>query len=799
MSTRSPRSRAATKAKPRSAAKPGAQPRKRPASSRKRKTPAPRRSVFGWVFKRTLLFGFLAFIGWCIWIDFQVRASFSALQWALPARIYARPVELYTGAHLSAAELIDNLQRLGYRESVSLDNPGEYQRQSQVIRLRTRGFDFWDGDEQSLYVEVGFDERRVRSLRAGPNSTPVPLVRLEPVEIAQINPDTGEDRLPLSLSEVPPALIQAVIAVEDQRFYNHFGVDPMGIARALVANLRSGGIVQGGSTLTQQLVKNLYLHRDQTLRRKAEEALMAIALELHFSKDQILEAYMNEVFLGQEGNRAIHGFALGAEYYFGRPLSQLSLDELALLAGLPRGPSLYNPRRNPERATARRNTVLARMVDAGYISDSQREQASNAGLRLSGRPANRGSGYPSFLELVREDLARDYDADALRTEGLRIFTTLDVRVQSALESVLDSSVSAVEVADNGAALQAAVVLTDTATGEVRALAGSRSAGYTGFNRALHARRPIGSLVKPAVYLAALESGNYNLASVLSDTEQEISLPNGQTWSPRNYDERSRGDVYLYDALERSLNQATVDLGMGLGLERTTDMLRRLGHTRQVQAFPSVLLGSVEMSPVEVAQMYQTLASNGFRSPLRAVEAVMTGRGERLQRYGIATEQIADPTNMYLLEYMMQGVFYRGTARSVSARLDNHLPLAGKTGSTNDLRDSWFAGYGDDLVGVVWLGHDDNRATGLSGATGALRVWSDIMLALDVQPRLSPAPASVEWRRVALEPARSPNARDCRQDRSLPFRSDALPDIAVDCESNGSLFERVIDRVRSIRP
>lgn len=812
MSTRSPRSPATAKTrpktKPRSPAKP--QARKRPVRSRKRQAPAQRRGggrggrgIVGWVVKRLFLFGFLAFVGWCIWIDFQVRASFSALQWALPARIYARPVELYTGAHLSAAELTDTLQRLGYRESPALDNAGEYQRQTQVIRLRTRGFDFWDGDEPSLYVEVGFDGRRVSSLRTGPgtgtNSTPAPLVRLEPVEIAQINPGTGEDRLPLTLSEVPPALIQAVIAVEDQRFYNHFGVDPMGIGRAMIANLRSGGIVQGGSTLTQQLVKNLYLYRDQTLRRKAEEALMAVALELRFSKDQILEAYLNEVYLGQEGSRAIHGFALGAEYYFGRPLSQLSLDELALLAGLPRGPSLYNPRRNPERATARRNTVLARMVDAGYINDSQHQQASNAGLRLSGRPLNRGSGYPSFMDLVREDLARDYDADALRTEGLRIFTTLDVRVQATLESTLDGAVSAVELASDGSPLESAVVITDTTTGEVRALAGSRRAGYTGFNRAVQARRPIGSLVKPAVYLAALESDEYNLASVLSDTEQEIRLPNGQVWSPSNYNERSSGDVYLHDALERSLNQATVDLGMRLGVEKSTDMLRRLGHARQVQPFPSVLLGAVDMSPVEVAQMYQTLASNGFRSPLRTVEAVTTGRGERLQRYGIATEQIADPANMYLLEYMMQGVFYRGTGRTVAGRMDNHLPLAGKTGSTNDLRDSWFAGYGDDLVGVVWLGHDDNRATGLSGATGALRVWSDIMLALDIQPRLNPAPADVEWHRVALNPARSPSTRDCREDRSLPFRSGAPPDIAVDCESNGSLIERVIDRVRSIRP
>lgn len=757
-----------------------------------------------WLIRRLIVVLVAAIAIWCVWIDYKIRRDFSALQWALPARLYARPVELYAGAHLSAAELTDTLRRLGYRESSQVAGPGEYTANGSRVSLWTRGFSFWDGDEPSIYVDVDFLGRRVNALRGNQATGEIALARLEPVEIAQINPDTGEDRLPLALSDVPTDLVNAVIAVEDHRFYNHFGVDPIGIARAFVTNLRAGGIVQGGSTLTQQLIKNLYLTEEQTLRRKIEEALMALALELHFSKEEILGAYMNEIFLGQDGNRAIHGFALAAEHYFGRPLDELDLDELALLAGLPRGASYYHPGRNPQRATDRRNVVLAQMMNQGFISQQQMEQAQAQELSVSARPTQRGSGYPAFMDLVREDLSRDYDADALQTEGLRIFTTLDLRVQNTMEAALNDAVAAVEVPPApgqaaGAPLEAAMVITDASTGDIRAVAGSRRPGYTGFNRALRAVRPVGSLVKPAVMLAALESGNYSLASVLSDAPVTIELDGDNTWSPRNYDNQMYGDVYLYDALQRSLNLATVDIGMQIGVPDVVNTLRELGLTSNPPPYPSVLLGAVNMSPLDVAQMYQTLASNGFRSPLRAVEAVTTGTGERLARYGIETEQVADPTSMYLLEWAMQGVFERGTARNMATRLDRNLPLAGKTGTTNDLRDSWFAGYGSDLAGVVWLGHDDNRETGLTGSSGALRVWTDIMSKLEIQPRQSFTPADVVFQRVAQQAIRNGNSRDCSDTIMLPFREGQLPDPATSCDNNDSLLDRLIDRVRNIRP
>ncbi len=748
-------------------------------------------------FFAALTLGIIAAGGvWTLWIDHKVSRDFEALQWALPARLYARPVELYSGAHLSAEDLVAYLQRLGYRETTQVSGPGEYQARGAVVRLRTRGFEFWDGSEISVFVEVGFEDNQLAYLQGTTGSGALTLVRLEPVEIAQINPETGEDRLPVSLSEVPEHLVQALVAVEDQRFYSHFGIDPLGIARALWSNLRAGEVVQGGSTLTQQLVKNLYLNADRTLRRKIEEAVMAVTLDFRFTKDEIMTAYLNEVFLGQEGNRAIHGFELAAQHYFGRPLNELTLAELATLAGLPRGASYYNPLRYPERATERRNVVLGRMRTQGYITPEEFETARNATLVTSSKPLNR-NGYPAFMELVYSDLQRDYDAEALRTEGLRIFTTLDVLMQSKMEALLEESVASVERrTDHDAKLEAAVVITDTNSGEVRALAGSRQRGYTGFNRALRAVRPIGSLVKPAVYLTALESPDFSLASVLNDVPVAIRLQDGQMWRPENYEKTSEGEVYLYDALQRSLNLATVDLGMALGVDKVLGTLTRLGYRKQVPPYPSVLLGAIEMAPIEVAQVYQTLAANGFRSPLRAVEAVSTAQGTPLTWYGIKTEQVSDPASMFLLEHAMQGVFERGTAKTVNARLSYHLPLAGKTGTTNDLRDSWFAGYGSDLVGVVWLGYDDNSETGLTGAAGALRVWTDVMDALDVQPRASNEPSNIEWNKMPEHAISNPLLRDCGNTTTLPFRADSVTNLDWSCEGVEGFFNSLIERIRN---
>lgn len=750
-----------------------------------------------WLFKWIALPAIFIAAGWLLWTDYQIRTSFGQLQWELPARIYAKAHELYPGMSLPPEQLRSTLIDLGYRQSDVPNNPGEFRQLGNQFELYTRGFQFWDGPEPERLVNLQYSGNTINRLTDS-RGDPVPLMRLEPLEIAQINPETGQDRLPMSLEDVPQQLVDAVVAIEDRRFYSHFGVDLQGIARAMLANIRAGGIVQGGSTLTQQLVKNLYLHRDQTLARKAEEAIMAIALEIHFSKEQILEGYMNEVFLGQQGNRAIHGFSLAAEFYFGRRLDQLSLSEFALLAGMPQAPSLYNPRRNPQRATERRNTVLSQMASQGLITERERELAARASLDVIERPRSRSNAYPAFMALVQDNLAREYDIESLRRSGLRIFTTLDVGIQEQVEQRIQQAVDSVEI-DSATAdqLQAATIITDASTGEVRAISGGRDPDDRGFNRALNAKRQIGSLIKPFVYLAALDSGRFSLASILDDRPVEIELDNGDIWSPSNYNREYDGNVYLHEALYRSLNLATVDLGMELGVRRVIRMLERAGYDGDANPYPSLLLGALEMSPLEVAQVYQSLTSGGYYSPLRAVVAVTSGDGNPLQRYGVESTPISDPETMFLLEHAMQSVFYQGTAESAKKRLGNQLPLAGKTGTTNDLRDSWFVGYGSNLMGVVWLGHDENIDTGLSGATGALPVWTDLMAGLNIQPRYTPAPESIIWHRVAPVPTQDRINQDCSQAQSLPFTSSVLPQPSVDCESSGSLFDRFFGQVRSI--
>jgi penicillin-binding protein 1B len=752
-----------------------------------------------WLFKWIAFPAILVAAGWVLWTDYQIRNSFGQLQWELPARIYAKAHELYPGMSLPPERLRTTLVDLGYRQTDVPNNPGEFRQLGNQFELYTRGFQFWDGPEPERLVNLQYSGGSISRLTDS-RGDPVPLMRLEPLEIAQINPETGQDRLPMSLEDVPQQLIDAVVAIEDRRFYSHIGVDFLGIARAMVANIRAGGIVQGGSTLTQQLVKNLYLHRDQTLARKAEEAVMALALEVHFTKDQILEGYMNEVFLGQQGNRAIHGFSLASEFYFGRRLDQLSLPEFALLAGMPQAPSLYNPRRNPERAIERRNTVLAQMAAQGLITERERELATRASLDVIERPRSRSNAYPAFMALVRDNLAREYDIESLRRSGLRIFTTLDVGIQEEVEQHLQEAVDAVEI-DSATAdkLQAATIITDASTGEVRAISGGRDPDDRGFNRALNARRQIGSLIKPFVYLAALDSGRFSLASILDDRPVEIELDNGDIWSPANYNRQYDGNVYLYEALYRSLNLATVDLGMELGVSRVLRMLEKAGYQGDANPYPSLLLGAVEMSPLEVAQIYQSLTSGGYYSPLRAVVAVTSGEGQPLQRYGVESTPITDPQSMFLLEHAMQSVFYRGTAQSAKRVLGNQLPLAGKTGTTNDLRDSWFVGYGSNLMGVVWLGHDENVDTGLSGSTGALPVWTDLMTRLDIQPRFTTAPEGIVWHRVAPVPTQTRSSQDCSQAESLPFAASVLPQASVDCEANGSIFDRFFGQVRSITP
>lgn len=672
------------------------------------------------------IFGFPLYV---VYLDVVIRNQFEGKKWALPARVFARPLEVYSGLKLSSKQFELELGLLGYRPSAKL-RPGNYLRRGNSYQVVTRPFQFWDGKENSVYFQVNFVNDKVGEIRHGISGAPLPIVRFDPVMIGSIYPSHNEDRILVRLDkDIPKLLVSALIHVEDRSYYSHHGVDPKGIARAMMANLRAGRFVQGGSTLTQQLVKNYFLTNERSLWRKFREAIMSILLEIHYDKDEILQAYCNEIYLGQDGGRAIHGFGLASWFYFQRPLKELKASEISLLVGLVKGPSYYDPRRRPHRVRQRRDLVIDTLFKIGELDEPDRDEAKAAPLGVTSNSLSNVSNYPAFLDLVRRQLRRDYREEDLNSEGLRIFTTMNPIVQANAEASLKGTLSSLETrySIEQDSLEGAVVVSTIDGGELLAVVGGRRPRYAGFNRALDAVRPVGSLMKPAVFLTALEDPKrFTLSSLLDDSELTITMRGDRTWTPLNYDQEFHGMVPLQTALVKSYNVATARLGMQVGVEKVVESLRRLGIERHLNPYPSLLLGATALSPVEITQMYQTIASGGFRAPLRAIREVMSAKGSLLQSYPLSVERVFDPKPIYLITKAMQEVVRAGTGQSLNYIVPGQINIAGKTGTTDELRDSWFAGFTGNYVATVWVGRDDNQPARLTGASGALKIWGNIM-------------------------------------------------------------------------
>lgn len=716
------------------------------------------------------------FAAYLVKLDREIRERFAGARWALPAQVYAAPQELYVGLPLNAKDLVHELQRLGYREDAQLDMTGTYVAGAQRVDLYARGFDFWDGVQAPERLSVSFSGDLVTGVTASDSGEARDIVRLDPMLIGSIYPKQGEDRVLIKLSDAPPLLAKGLVAVEDHGFYSHAGVSVKAIFRAGIANLRAGHVVQGGSTLTQQLVKNFFLSSRQTWNRKFNEAFMALLLESHYSKDEILEAYLNEVHLGQDGNRAVHGFGLGSHFYFNKPVDELQPHEIALLVGIVKGPSYYNPRRNPKRATERRNLVLSVFRDEGLISEEQYRDYSGRPLGVVG---GRGGGverYPAFVDLVKRQLEGQYKDEDLTHEGLRIFTTLDPRAQEALEAHILEQLPQLEKLRKikPGLLEGAGVITSADRGEVLALVGGRDVRFPGFNRALDSRRSIGSLAKPFVYLTALQHPEqYNLETVLDDEPIELKLPGAPVWSPKNYDRQLHGPQHLYMALAQSMNLPTVRLGLALGPPAVLRTMRDAGYDGDAKALPSIFLGAVDASPLQIAQMYGTIASGGFQAAPSAIREVQTKEGQPLQRFPLQMKQTFAEGPVYLLTWAMQKVMTLGTGRSAYSQLPPGTVVAGKSGTTDDYRDSWFAGFGADRVTVVWVGRDDNQPTGLSGSSGALQIWSRVMKDLHVRSLDPVPPATVE--EVLIDPDSGLRADEqCYNAVTIPYLRNSAP-------------------------
>ena len=728
---------------------------------------------FGFIVLRLGLVVFVCLLGYTVYLDSKIRGKFEGQKWALPAHVYTRPMELYIGQRLDRGELQQELIELGYVDRPSLQKVGSFSFDSNQVSIFQREFRFWDGLRPQQLIRLDISDDRISRIQVetqGQVLRDTEIVRLEPRLFGSVSPLSHEDRSLILLDDVPQALIDGLIVNEDRQFYSHFGVNPVGITRAMISNVRAGRVVQGGSTLTQQLVKNYYLYSDQTIERKVKEAIMSVLLELHYSKNDILQAYINEVHLSQAGNRAIHGFGLASHYFFARPLQELELHQIATLIAINNGSSKYNPIRNPNNALKRRNLVLKTMFEADKISEVDYQLALSAKMDVGATARSVASfSYPSFLGLVREDLRDDYLQTDLSNDGLQIHTTLNPRIQATLETAAREELAKIEKErsiDEGS-LQVAATVIRTDNGEVVAMLGDRKPGFAGYNRAMKAKRPVGSLLKPFVYLTALESPErFSLASPISDAPITVQQKGSPDWKPQNYDGEAHGDVMLIDALSRSYNMATVQLGMDVGLEQVADTIERAGYDRPFKPLPSMLLGAVPMNVMDVGQLYLTLASGGFRTPIKSVRSVLSNTDEPLARYSLDIEQVIQPEFSVLINYALQDVIRNGTGRRVVRGFKYDYGLAGKTGTTDQYRDSWFAGFSGNYLTVIWVGRDDNQSTGLTGASGAAKLWAKTMQGLPLKRLELPYHDDVARQDVVY--SQDPLQADCSLSRRLPM-------------------------------
>ncbi|HFV9237778.1 bifunctional glycosyl transferase/transpeptidase [Enterobacter mori] len=693
-------------------------PRKGKGKGRK---PRGKRGWFWLLLKLFIVFVVLIAI-YGVYLDQKIRSRIDGKVWQLPAAVYGRMVNLEPDMSISKNEMVKLLQATQYRQVTKMTRPGEFTVQAKSIEMIRRPFDFPDSKEGQVRARLTFDGDRLETIENMDNDRQFGFFRLDPRLITMLSSANGEQRLFVARNGFPDLLVDTLLATEDRHFYEHDGISLYSIGRAVLANLTAGRTVQGASTLTQQLVKNLFLSSERSYWRKANEAYMAVLMDARYSKDRILELYMNEVYLGQSGDNEIRGFPLASLYYFGRPVEELSLDQQALLVGMVKGASIYNPWRNPKLALERRNLVL-RLLQQQQVIDQELYDM------LSARPLGvqpRGgviSPQPAFMQMVRQELQSKLGDKVKDLSGVKIFTTFDSVAQDAAEKAAVEGIPALKKQRKLSDLETAMVVVDRNTGEVRAMVGGAEPQFAGYNRAMQARRSIGSLAKPATYLTALSQPNqYRLNTWIADAPISLRQPNGQVWSPQNDDKQFSGQVMLVDALTRSMNVPTVNLGMALGLPAITDTWQKLGVPKdQLHPVPAMILGALNLTPIEVAQAFQTIASGGNRAQLSALRSVIAEDGSVLYQSFPQAERAVPAQAAYMTLWTMQQVVQRGTGRQLGAKYPG-LHLAGKTGTTNNNVDTWFAGIDGREVVITWVGRDNNQPTKLYGASGAMSIY-----------------------------------------------------------------------------
>lgn len=705
---------------------------------------------------------FIAF--YMMYLDGKIHSKMDGQIWRLPAEVYSKIEYIRTSDHQTKEQIKKILLENEYRQTITAVNPGDFKEENDTILLIRRAFSFPEKPEAQRVLRLKFNNDQLETIEDLVAGRRVDNFRLTPKLIAMLQSE-NEERLAIPLQNYPRLMIDTLILTEDRRFYEHGGISPLGIARALYINLKAGHTIQGGSTLTQQLVKNIFLSNERSFSRKINEALMALILDWRYDKNRILETYLNEVYLGQNGDTQIHGFELASQFFFGRSSREISLDQIALLVGMVKGPSLYNPWRNPNNALERRNVVLHLMLEHQMINQELYDILSKRPLGVQSKDkGNITRNFPAFIQTVQTELRHHLNANQISSLlGARIFTTLDIKQQRNAEQAVMNTVNQLRTKLKNPHLESAMVIANYHTGEVQAIVGGTQVNYAGFNRATNSKRQIGSLVKPSVYLTALsEPELFRLNTQIQNQPITIYIKGQQPWQPRNYDRKYSNSVMLMDALVRSLNIPTVNIGRAVGLHKVITTQQAMGWDKvAIPNVPATLLGSYSISPYDVTRLYQTLANQGGKIQLSTIQSIVDRQGNILYEHFSTSKQVVPTEAAFQTLFAMQQVVERGTARSLMNDYAN-LHLAGKTGTTNDARDTWFVGIDGNNIVTTWLGRDDNGNTNLTGASGALQVYKNYLSRGYIMPLWLDNPENIKW--VGIN---SYGSWDCDSQQKIP--------------------------------
>ncbi len=647
-------------------------------------------------------------------------------RFSFPSKIYSLTRTIYPGMFLSRKQLVKKLKCLGYRKVKRVVKKGEFSVHRNSVSVYTRGFKVPPNTLKARKIKVVFNGNKLVQIKELTRNKGLAYLEFEPELLAVLYGVKRESRKFVPIQKIPKHLIDALITTEDRRFYTHFGIDPRSVLRAMLANIKAGKVVQGGSTLTQQLAKNFFLTPKRTLKRKVGEAVMAVLMEYYYSKEQILECYLNEVYWGQKGSIEIHGVGEASTYYFDKNPEDMTLAECATLAAIIKGPQIYSPYRNKNKAIKRRNIVLGKMKKAGIITEQELKEAKAEKISLSGYTILSRKA-PYFIDFLKQQLIRNYSEEDLEKEGLHIFTTLDPNMQEIAENTLKNSLKHLEKKYTNKGLNKAngcIVVLQPQTGYILALVGGKNYIKSQFNRATQAKRQVGSILKPMVYLSAIQSRKYTTMSLIENTPLSLTVK-GKLWQPRNFTKTFSKSVTLREALEHSINIPTVRLGMALGFDKVLNTAKRLGIKTKLPRLPSLFLGAVELTPLEVLSAYGTIANYGVRAEPITIKKVTDKHNKIIKRKAVRINEGVDEGAAFITVSMLKGVVEHGTGRRARA-MGFTKEAAGKTGTTSKYRDAWFVGFTSNLACLTWVGRDDYRSIHLTGSQAALPIWAEFM-------------------------------------------------------------------------